>query len=291
MNIGREFMELAIIKNQIVPMDKVDAAYLDRGTYFGDGVYEVVRTYEGKIFALDEHISRFERSLSAVRITGVDIGRIREQLVRAYRESGIADAKIYFHITRGSEPRSHVAKGKIEPNYFLTVTEIPDNSAQKSRGIKVCTHPDLRWKRCDIKSLNLLPNILARMEAANKGCDEAILVNDQGQITEGAGSAFFAYFAGANKLMTRGLGPEILPSITREHVIRVAEKAGINVEQKSITPERALEANELFLAVTTSDILPVIEFDGEEVGNGRPGECAKKLMKLFVEHIREFCKG
>ena len=119
-------MELAIVKNQIVPMNKVDTAYLDRGTYFGDGVYEVVRTYRGRFFALEEHLSRFARSLGAVQITGVDIGHIREQVVTAYKEAGISNAKIYFHVTRGSEPRSHVAAGVIEPNFFLTVTDIPD---------------------------------------------------------------------------------------------------------------------------------------------------------------------
>ena len=131
----------------------------------------------------------------------------------AFEHANIANAKIYFHVTRGSELRSHVGSKGLKPNFFLTVTELPDDSRKKAAGIKVATHPDWRWKRCDIKSLNLMANVLAKIEVEKTGCDEAILVDDSGHITEGAGSAFFMIDAAAKTLITRPLGPEILPSL------------------------------------------------------------------------------
>jgi len=206
-------MQIAMIGDKIVPVDKLEPAYLDRGVYFGDGVYEVVRSYNGKIFALQEHLQRFANSLAAIEITGVDIDSIRSCVRKAFDAAGISNAKIYFHITRGSAPRSHTWGNDLKPNFFLTVTELPDDTELKIKGIEVSTHPDWRWKRCDIKSLNLLPNVLARADAATKGCEEAILVDEAGLITEGAGSAFFA--VSGQTLQTAPLTANILPSMTR----------------------------------------------------------------------------
>ena len=210
-------MQIAMIQDRILAVEELEPAYLDRGTYFGDGVYEVVRSYNGKIFALEEHLQRFAGILAAIGITEVDIDRIRCRVRRAFDTAGISSAKIYFHITRGSAPRSHICDASLEPNFFLTVTELPDDTEEKSKGIAVSTHPDWRWKRCDIKSLNLLANVLALADAAKKGCAEAILVDEAGLITEGASSAFFAIFG--RKLQTAALTANILPSITRKFEI------------------------------------------------------------------------
>ena len=274
-------MQIAMIQDRIVPLNELDDACMDRGTYFGDGVYEVVRSYDGRIFALAEHLTRLARSLNEIGIAGVDINEIRRRVELAYEAASIADAKIYFHITRGLQLRSHVAPRDLAPNFFLTVTELADDSEQKERGIAVSTFADWRWARCDIKSLNLLPNVLARMDAEKTGCAEAILVDEKGYITEGAGSAFFAVSAQQRRLVTRQLGREILPSITRRFVIEIAHEAGLTVLEKAITPGQALRANELFIAVTTRDIVPVVEFDGERIGTGQPGDYTKWLMNEF----------
>jgi len=228
-------MQIAMIQDRIVPLNELSDAYMDRGTYFGDGVYEVVRSYDGRIFALAEHLTRLARSLNEIGIAGVDINEIRRRVEQAYEAASIADAKIYFHITRGSQFRSHVAPRDLAPNFFLTVTELADDTEQKERGIAVSTFPDWRWARCDIKSLNLLPNVLARMDAEKNGCAEAILVDEKGYITEGAGSAFFAVSAQQRRLVTRRLGRKILPSITRRFVIEIAYEAGLTVLEKAIT--------------------------------------------------------
>jgi D-alanine transaminase len=277
-------MQIAMVQDKIIPAEQLDPAYLDRGTYFGDGVYEVIRSYDGKIFALDEHLARFANSLSAIEITAVDINRIRERIRKAFDAAGIANAKIYFHITRGSAMRDHLFDANLQPNFFLTVTPLSDDSKTKTDGITVSTHPDWRWKRCDIKSLNLLANVLARRDAAKKGCAEAILVDDAGLITEGAASAFFAVLG--KTLRTTPLTGNILPSITRKFVIEAAKNIGLEIVQQSLTPQQAAKADELFIAVTTKDIVPVVSFDDTPIGDGLPG----KYTKLLIEEFRSFIR-
>jgi len=272
-------MQLAMIEDNIIPAEKLDPAYLDRGIYFGDGVYEVMQTYKGKIFALEEHLKRFANSLTAIQITGVDINQVRTRVLKAFETADVPNAKIYFHITRGSAPRNHTWDAGLKPNFLLTITELEDYTEQKTKGIALATHPDWRWKRCDIKSLNLLPNVLAMNDAAKKGCLEAILVDENGLITEGASSAFFAVFD--KTLQTSPLSANILPSITRMFVIKAAKNLGIEVIEKSFTPAKAISADELFIAVSTKDIVPAVKFDGHIIGSGKPGKVTKMLITEF----------
>jgi len=272
-------MQIAIIQDKIVPMKELEPVYLDRGIYFGDGVYEVVRSYDGKIFALEEHLQRFANSLAAIEIAGVDIDQIRSQVRKAFGAAGISNAKIYFHITRGSAPRNHLGDANLKPNFFLTVTESDDDTEAKTKGIAVSIHPDWRWKRCDIKSLNLLANVLARQDAAKKGCAEAILVDDSGLITEGAASAFFAI--SERTLQTAPLTANILPSITRKFVIKAGENIGLEIIEKTLTPQQANCSDELFIASTTNDIVPVVSFDDKLIGDGKPGRYTKLLAQKF----------
>ena len=273
-------MQIAMIQGKIVPLAELEPAYSDHGIYFGDGVYEVVRSYNGKIFALEEHLQRFACSLTAIEITSVNIDPIRTQILKAFDTAGISNAKIYFHITRGSSLRNHVCDPGLEPNFFLTVTELDDNTEAKTSGIAVSTHPDWRWKRCEIKSLNLLPNVLARRDADRKGCAEAIFVDDGGFITEGAGSAFFAIFG--QTFQTAPLTSNILPSITRKFAIKAGKNIGLKLTEKSLTPQQATGADELFIAVTTKDIVPVVSFDSKSIGNGKPGKYTKLLAQEFL---------
>lgn len=277
-------MKLAMLNDRIVPLDQFDPIYFDRGIYFGDGVYEVLRSYQGKLFALDEHLQRFNRSLAEVRINSVDLDQVRERVERAFRTADLPDAKIYFHVTRGSAPRNHVWDTDLEPNFFLTVSAVPDCSHEKAAGIAVSTHPDWRWKRCDIKSLNLLANVLARQDATEKGYDEAILVDEAGLITEGAGSAFFA--VQGNTLQTAPLTANILPSITRAYVIKAARNLGMEIVEQCLTPAQAASADELFTAVTTKDIVPVVKFDQTTIADGKPGPQTRAITEAFLKFTR-----
>jgi D-alanine transaminase len=273
-------MQIAMIQDQIVPISELEPVYLDRGIFFGDGVYEVLRSYEGRIFALEEHLQRFANSLSSIAISGVDIEQIRNRVLKSFEAAAISNAKIYFHVTRGSELRKHFSNTLLEPNFFLTITELEDDTQAKTNGIEVSTHPDWRWKRCDIKSLNLLANVLACQDAATKGCAEAILVDEAGLITEGASSAFFAL--SEQKLQTAALTANILPSITRQFVIKAGKNIGLQTIEKSLTPQQASDASELFIASTTQDIIPVVKFDGKIIGDGRPGKYTKLLIREFL---------
>lgn len=280
-------MDIAMIDEQILPMAELTGPYLDRGIYFGDGVYEVIRSYDGHLFALDEHLARFDRSMREIQITGVDIGSVRQKVLSAVDRAGYQNAKIYFHVTRGSGPRDHFPGHDITPNFLMTISELKDDAGTKQKGIAVSTQPDWRWKRCDIKSLNLLPNVLARIEAEKKGASEAILVGDDGMITEGAGSAFFAVDGKEKVVMTRPLGHEILPSITRAMVMQVALNAGLSVVEKALAPDQASRCDELFIAVTTKDIVPVVRFDGIEICSGECGSITKRLMDEFQAFVME----
>jgi len=272
-------VQIVMIQDKIIPAEQVDPVHYDRGIFFGDGVYEVMRSYNGKLFALEEHLERFANSLSAVAISGIDIVQIRARVLKAFETAGIANAKIYFHVTRGSAPRDRGWDDSLEPNFFLNLSEITDNTANRNNGISVSTHPDWRWKRCDIKALNLLANVLAANDAARKGCGEAILVDEAGLITEGAGSAFFAIRG--KILQTAPLTANILPSITREFTLKAARNVGLEVDEKSLTVEQATGADELLIASTTQDIVPVVKFDEKVIGDGEPGKYARLLNREF----------
>ena len=276
-------MQIAMIQDRILPFEQLGPEFLDRGTFFGDGVYEVLRSYNGRIFAVDDHFTRFERSLAEIQITGVDIQQVRSRVQKAFETAGLANAKIYFHITRGSSPRDHLPDPNQKPNFFLTVSELKDNPKLKAEGVAVSTYADQRWKRCDIKSLNLLPNVLARIDSAKKGCWEAIFVDDKGLITEGAGSAFFGIVNGV--LRTSSLKANILPSVTRKYVIKAADNIGLKVVEKSLKVKEAAQADELFLAVTTRDIIPVVKFDGQPIADGKPGKWTNSLIEEFKKFI------
>ncbi len=273
-------MQIVMIQDKIVRPEELDPAYFDRGTFFGDGVYEVMRSYDGKLFAFDAHMERFAHSLAGIRISGVDLDEIRSRVRRAFEVAGMANALVYFHVTRGSAPRERVWSTDLEPNFFLSVSELSDNAEIKAKGIAVSTFPDWRWKRCDIKSLNLLPNVLASTDAARKGCGEAIFVDEAGLITEGAGSAFFA--VRGETLRTAPLTANILPSITRQFTIKAAENVGLKIVEESLTPEQAASSDELLVASTTKDILAVVKFDDKVLGDGKPGRHTKRMAEQFL---------
>ena len=276
-------MELAIIDDKIIPLDEVQPCHLDRGVFFGDGVYEVLRSYDGYIWELDEHMARFDRSLKEIGIININIDDIRQKVLNAFDKADIPNCKIYFHITRGSAIRLHTWDDDMKPNFFLFIQTLPDASAMKNKGVAVCTYPDIRWKRCDIKSLNLLPNVMAEQHAKQNGCYESILVNDAGYITEGAGSAFFAIISG--NLVTKPLGQDILPSITRKCVMKLANEINLPIKEHEITPNDAKNADELFMAVTTKDIMGIYEFDGTKISGGKVGPITRKLEEAFKKEV------
>ena len=282
-------MQLAMIQDAVMPLEDLPAPYLDRGMFFGDGVYEVLRSYKGKLFALDPHMQRFAQSLEAIDIRGIDLDRVRRHVIDAYAQSGISEAKVYFHATRGQSARDMTDTPGLKPSFFMTVTELEDYSQEKDQGISVWSHPDWRWKKCHIKSLNLLANVMARRDAHRRGCREAILFDEaKGLITEGAGSSFFALLpdaAGSLTLRTSPLIANILPSVTRTYVLRAADNIGLSVVEESVSCADAIQAQELFIAMTTHDIVPVVRFAETPIGDGKPGLVTQQLMSEFRQFV------
>ena len=277
-------MELAMIQDKIIDPELLDPAYMDRGTFFGDGVYEVIRSYNGKIFALNQHLARFERSLKAIEINNIDIDDVRKRIMAAFEKAQKPNCAIYFHITRGSGPRDHNWSDDMKPNFFLTLSEITDYETLKETGVKVCFYKDIRWDRCDIKSLNLLANVLAKHYAKQKGCYEAILLDGRGDVTEGSSSTFAAIFG--NDIVTRPLGHDILPSITRGFISQIAEMTGMNMVEKILCPYDLYKADEMFMGVTTKDIVGIVEIEGRKVSGGLTGPKTRKLQSAFQELIK-----
>jgi len=274
---------LAMVQGTIVSADEFHVSALDRGLTFGDGVYEVARSYSGRIWGAEQHFARLSRSLVAIGIENVDLTQVRGWVDQAFGAVDRRDCLIYFHITRGCAVRSHVPPDGIAPQFLLMIKPAPDNTEKARTGITAITYPEIRWKRCDIKSLNLLPNVLAKREAYKQGAGEAIFVEDN-MITEGASSNVFAVVNG--RLLTRPLGPEILPGVTRQAVLAIAKSQGVDTQQRCISLKEAFGADELFVSGSGDEVRSVVGLDGRSIGSGRPGPVARKIIDAFVAHTR-----
>jgi D-alanine transaminase len=275
-----------MINGKIVDAAEVDVkvSAWDRGLFFGDGVYEVVQAYAGKLWGFNPHFRRFGRSLREIGILNVDLKQIEAWIHDAFAAAKMANCIIYFQITRGRGIRSLFPGDDLgEPQFLLYVKPAGDNSKRVRDGIFAITYPDIRWKRCDIKSLNLLPNVMAAQEAHKAGAEEALFVGD-GLITEGASSCFFAILEGS--LVTRGLGHENLPSVTRQAVLALAEKLGIDILERPISVQESYTANELFVSSSGYEIRPIVKLDGHLLSGGKPGTRTAALCDAFIKHSR-----
>jgi len=270
-----------------MPLSDVRVSVLDRGFLFGDGIYEVLRVYDGRPFLLREHMSRLRRSLREIRIDA-DADRIEQRMHATLRESGVDSGLLYLQVTRGTAPRTHrFPQPPVTPNELIYVDAIPlDPYAAHREGARLLTVRDVRWRRCDIKSVNLLANCLAAQTAADAGCLEALLVAEDGTITEGSHTSIFAVQKG--RILTSPLGPQILPGITRGLVVRLAARAGIPIVEQSVKHADLPSIDEMFLTGTTSEVLPVTHVDGRAIGSGRPGAVTQQLTATYSEYVREW---
>ncbi len=278
---------LANLHGKIMPLDEVTISPLDRGFLFGDAVYEVLRIYNGKPWLEAEHFDRFERSLREIRIAGVNMARMRDRMHETIRAGGFGEATVYLQVTRGAAPRKHAFPKDAIPLELLWVQEYLGNYAELCRtGCSVITFPDLRWHRCDIKSTNLLGNVLANQAAAEADCPEGLLYLPDGTMTEASHSSFFAVQGG--QLHTTPLKANVLPSITRGFALKLAAEAGVTVVERSMTKAELGQVDELFLVGTTCEILPIVKVDNCAVANGNPGPVTRRLQTIYSEHVRRF---
>ncbi len=279
---------IAYVNGQYVPLSEAGIHIEDRGYQFADGIYEVCLVIDGRYWDLDGHLARMERSLNELQI---DLPMHMSALKIAMREllnrNRLRNALVYIQTTRGVAPRNHpFPDGKIAPALVMTAKrfDLDQSDAKAAKGIGVITQPDIRWGRVDIKTVGLLPNVLAKQAANEVGAGEAWLIRD-GHVTEGSSSNAWIVDA-RGVLITHPKTNEILGGITRQTAMNCAQELQIKVEERPFTPQEALKASEAFLSSATGLIMPIVKIDGNPVGNGVPGPITLRLREAYKARAR-----
>ena len=272
--------ENVYLNGEYLPLADAKVSVLDRGFLFGDGIYEVIPAYAGKLFRLEDHIVRLNNSLREIRI---DLVKPVEEWLAIFQPllDSSKDEYIYLQITRGYAPkRDHGFPNPVVPTVFAMCSEIKP-FAGRVTGVKAVTLEDTRWQKCHVKATALLAHLLLRQEALDQDCAEAILVRN-GYVTEGAASNLFAVID--DELITPPNSHEILPGITRDVILELAKANQIPCREEVIAVEALQNASEIWVTSSTREIVPVIELDGRMVGEGRPGPVFAKLDQLFQSY-------
>jgi D-alanine transaminase len=280
-------LRTVFLNGEFMPESAATVSPLDRGFLFGDGVYEVIPAYGRRPFRLEEHLRRLAQSLDGVRITHPwDDRRWGEILQELLDRNGEEDQSIYLQVTRGVAKRDHAFPPGVRPTVFaMTSPLVPVPDAIRGSGVAAITRDDIRWEYCNLKTIALLPNVLLRQQAIDAGAAEAILVR-QGEVTEGAASNVFLVRGGT--LVTPPHGPRLLPGITRDLVLEIAEHAGVPCEERTISSAELSAADEIWLTSSTREILPVTRLDGQAVGNGHPGPQWSRMIALYQDYKRDY---
>ncbi len=277
--------KIVYFNGQFLPKDQVCVSLDDRGFLFGDGAYEVLHAYSGRLFKAEDHFRRLARSLSELRIEGADIESLRAVADELLRCNGLDrdQALLYVQVTRGVAPRKHAfPEPGTPPTVYLSASPFRPPPEKWEHGVKVILVPDIRWARCDIKAVSLLPNVLVSQQAREQGAEEAIFVRN-GVVTEGAHTNFLAVING--QIVTHPLDHHILPGITRAVVLDLCRQLGIPFSESPIRDGELRAAEELFIVGTTTEIASVIQVEGWPVGDGRPGPITRALQRAFREMV------
>lgn len=277
---------IAYVNGRYRPIGALAIPVEDRGLQFADGVYEVVKALDGRLCDLERHLDRLQRSLAALAIAApASRAALTAIMHEVLRRNGLANAGVYLQVNRGVAPRNHLFPRHVRPTLIVTARRAHFPKPQElAEGVAVVTLPDERWKHCDIKSVSLLANVLARQKGAEAGCREVWLYDAAGRVTEGSSSN--AYIVDpAGRLVTHPLGSEILGGVTRGVVLELARGLGIEVVERPFTLAEAAEAREAFLTSTSSLVLPVTTIDGRPVANGMPGSISTRLLDAYREHL------
>ena len=276
--------DVVFFGGEFVPRGRAAVSIDDRGFLFGDAVYEVIRAVRGRFIEAERHLRRLARSLREVGLPApaLDLLAVAADLIRR-NDLGGREATVYAQVSRGAAPRQHAFPPRgTPPTVLVTATPFTPRTDLIAGGVAVITLPDVRWCRCDIKSVNLLANVLAAQRAAEAGAFEAILVRD-GVVTEATRSNVLAVVGGV--VRTHPTGPLILPGVTREVVLELASRAGVPVREEEVGADELFAAEEVLLTGTTADVTPVVAVDGRPVGEGRPGPIGRRLGALLADRI------
>lgn len=281
---------LVYLNGNYLPPEQAQVSAFDRGFVFADGVYEVIPAYGGRPFRLPQHLIRLDNSLAAIRLANpLSPQEWQTIFVRLVEANAGGDQSVYLQVTRGPAPRDHAFPAKSQPSVFAYAQAFKyPEPAQRSAGVAAITVPDIRWQRCDIKAIALLPNVLMRQQAIEQGAAEAILIRD-GFMTEGSASNIFVVID--DKLVTPPKGPFILPGVTRDLVLELARMHKIAYEERAVTEAELRNASEIMLSSSIKELLPITRLDGRLVGDGKPGTMQARLYALYQDYIRDFRAG
>ncbi len=280
-------MTIAYLNGEFQPLEETRISPLDRGFLFADGVYEVIPVYAGRLFRADAHLDRLERSLASIRIAD-PLGRTgwNTLLDGIIERNGGGHQAVYLQVTRGAAPREHGFPGSVAATVFA-MTRILDGQPQ-ILPINAVTRPDIRWTRCDIKSVALLPNVLMRQEAADASAAEAILIRD-GLVTEGTASNVFV--VQDDFVSTPPDSPHILGGITRELIKELMSSASIECRDEPVTETALRAAREIWVSSSTKEVTPVVRLDDKPVGEGVPGPLWERVHGLFQDYKQRLMRG
>jgi len=273
---------VAYVNNRFLPLESATIHIEDRGFQFADGVYEVVACIGGHFLDLALHLDRLERSCSAIDVAlPCSRAKLEELIKETWKRNPYADAMVYVQITRGAAPRSHLPSGSLTPTLVITSRELPKpNDTKLAQGASGITLRDIRWKRCDIKSIALLASVMGKQEAHQQGADEAFWLDENDHVLEGCSTNIFAAIDGT--LVTHPLDHQVLGGITRRMLIRIARDAGIEIAER---PWKMAEPNlsECMLTSTTNAVLPICNMNGSPVATGVPGPIATLLRQRMLQ--------
>ena len=279
---------IAYVNGRYLPQRQASVNIEDRGYQFADGVYEVVHLYRGRFIDEDRHLDRLDRSLRELRLPQpMSRAALRHVLLEVARRNRLSEGLLYMQVTRGVAPRNHAFPSVPAPlSVVVTIRRIPPYPTDVARWTaSAITYPDQRWARCDIKSTGLLPNVLARQAATEQGAIEAILVDDEGMVTEGAATSFWIVDSDG-VLRTRGLDHAILPGCTRDALAALMRDEGIAFEESRFNVQAMRDAREAFLTSATSFVKPIVKIDGAAVADGAVGPVTRRLFALFSRHVQ-----
>lgn len=274
------------LNGAFLPENEAHISIFDRGFLFGDGIYEVTAVLNGKLIDSPLHMSRLERSVREIGgrlpITTDEIVAIEKRLVE---DNKLTEGVVYLQYTRGAEDRNFLYSEDLEPTLLLfTQKKTLEHVAAVDKGLKVKIVPDQRWERRDIKTVCLLPQVIAKRIAKAEGCDEAWMVED-GFVTEGASSTAYI-ITHDDKIVTRANGNATLPGCTRLAVLDLAREQGLTIEERPFTAQEAMEAREACLTSASNFIVPITSIDGKPVGDGKPGPMFSRLRTLYMDNAR-----
>ena len=281
--------ELVYLNGQVMPLEKGSVSVEDRGFQFADGVYEVAVVYGGVPYEFKEHIERLFRSASLLEL---EIPHTPEEIesicLNLLAESQLANCLVYIQVTRGYARRGHAFPEEVTPTVVIYTIEFAGRAAEYyEKGVTTITVPDDRWGRCNIKSIALVANCLAKEKAYRAGCYEAIFYSAKGVVYEGASTNVFCVLDGT--IVTAPLSNKILPGITRARLIGLARAGGFQLVERDYTVGELKGADEVFLTGTSTEVMPVIRVDDTTIGTGEPGPVSRQLRRLMLEHIQRVC--